>query len=237
MLTSTPTYRGFCSDGYYFGPSGKLMYAPPPDPRQARVEQLQRELAVLDIDATLTQVERPAAPMVVALEIDGRRASPEQVRAIETTLGKVPKAIIRRWHNAGGRVELVAGNNASVHPRFAHRDIQATGWCDAWGGRLLAVAADGSRPERTALHELGHGLDLFDTPHPWQYSSRPEWAGLANRPFGWYHLDHHHESNAAELFAESFSRFCFSPEDREGLTNAIRAYIGRAIEQFVEGPY
>ncbi len=196
-----------------------------------RLKVLSAEVALLDGDPT----EPTPAPMVSAVEVGGRLPTAEQVRNIEAALSKAPRAVISRWRSAGGRCELVAGRNATIHPHFSHRPIEASGWCDAWGGRLLAVAADASRPERTALHELGHAVDLFDVPHPWQYSSTPEWQELSNRPFGWYKLDHHLESNAAELFAESFSRFCFSAEDRGGLTNAVKLYLEKVIQEFA-GP-
>ena len=112
------------------------------------------------LDIRRVQVEvaelRPD-PVVVPIEISGRRPTAQQVQAIEQALTKIPAGVIRRWREAGGGIEVVAGNNASIHPAF-FIGSRSLGWC-APSGKLIAIAADGERVERTTLHEFGNALD------------------------------------------------------------------------------
>ena len=165
---------------------------------------------------------------VVPLTVAGCRPSGEQVALIEQTLTKLPEGVIRRWHNAGGRLELVAGDNATIHPKFFHNSQRALGWCSG-DGRLLVVAIDSDRPERTVLHEVGHAIDRNN-----RFSAAQEWCELSGRPPRWYRWAHdYYAGDEAEFFAECFSMYFFSAEDRAKLTVAVERFIGQAVQQFV----
>ena len=106
------------------------------------------------------------------------------------------------------------------------------------GGRLIAVAADGPRPEQTLLHELGHSLDLWNVvPAPWQFSDRPEWQQL-KPTIPRFHagiVAEHRETDSHEMFADFVAAY-LSGGSHDWTRAALWRFVESAINEFVGGP-
>jgi len=108
---------------------------------------------------------------LAVVPVGGRLPHPENVAAIRKALERVPTRFLVPWSEAAGRLELIAGNNATLHPEFSWCLRPAAGWNR---GTFSVVAADAGDAERTTLHELGHAVDAalgF-------IADKPTWRGL-----------------------------------------------------------
>ncbi len=107
---------------------------------------------------------------IFILPIDGRRPERQSVCRILSALHDVPSRFYPPWIAAGGKMEMVAGLLASVHPRYGSDPRPAAGFAE---GPFCVVGADAPGATKTAIHELGHALDSV-----LRISSRPEWLRL-----------------------------------------------------------
>jgi hypothetical protein len=77
------------------------------------------------------------------------------VEHIHKALRWPPARVIQAWANAGGRMELVYGRDARIHPRSVGGPP-----CSGWTSyTFCCVAADCEAAYLTALHELAHAYD------------------------------------------------------------------------------
>ena len=58
---------------------------------------------------------------VYAIDIDGRSPRAENVRAIEKAVEHMPARFREAWLKNGGRLEIVPGCDARIHPLFSAR--------------------------------------------------------------------------------------------------------------------
>ena len=92
-------------------------------------------------------------PRVYAVAVAGKWPRPSNVQRIRLAVDAIPAKLLRAWIRAGGRLEIVPGRNASVHPRFSS-DPPAAGW-NKFHRRFASWLATCRRP-LTAAHEIGH---------------------------------------------------------------------------------
>ncbi len=141
-------------------------------------------------------------PGVQPFPVNGRWPRPENVVAIRQAVDAIPARLRSKWLAAGGRLEIVPGEDARIHP--ANRRFgTCAGWNDS-NSAFCVVAGDHKEAGLTAVHEIGHALDyLLGFP-----SRSREWlqiwqtdvaAGKVPRLAG-------QRESAAEYFAESFAR-------------------------------
>ncbi len=133
----------------------------------------------------------------------GRRvAAPENVEAIRRAVDAIPPRFLRAWIASGGRLEIVPGSNASIHPRFSGHTA-ALGWCQ-FHGPFCAVAGDHADSPLTAVHEVAHGVDFA-----FGYPSRSaEWLRLwgSDKAAGKVPSFAGQREAPAEYWAEQFGR-------------------------------
>ena len=78
-------------------------------------------------------------PRVYAVAVAGEWPNPSNVQRIRLAVDAIPAKLLRGIR-AGGRLEIVPGRNASVHPRFSSSK-PALGWTK-FGTAFFAVAGD-----------------------------------------------------------------------------------------------
>jgi hypothetical protein len=174
-----------------------------------------RRLNVLFADAPPPAL---APPFITTVEIDGQRPSYEQVARIEAELRKIPAAILSSWRAAGGRIEIVGGRQANLHPLTAGnlQGRRIDGWCSTYR-KLIAVAAEA--PAATIIHEFGHAHDGTHW-NSGRFSGLPEWERICRwRPATPVRF------SPVEHYAEDFALFHISPETRADLPPAAREFI------------
>jgi len=134
------------------------------------------------------------------VEIGGKWPNPENVEAIRRAVDAIPPRFLRAWIASGGRLEIVPGSNASIHPRFSSSK-PALGWTK-FGTAFCAVAGDHADSSLTATHELGHALD-FALRYP---SHSAAWMRIwqADVAAGKVSAYAGQRDQAAEYFAEQF---------------------------------
>ena len=94
----------------------------------------------------------------------------QSVCRILSALHDVPLRFYPPWIAGGGKMELVAGPLANVHPLYGTDPRPAAGFNS---GVFSVVGADAPGATKTAVHELGHALDFI-----LHISTRPEWNRL-----------------------------------------------------------
>jgi len=191
-----PEYRGFVSDGYYLDSAGRLRFQPEP---RGDIDLARARLDALLLDDLPTPPPRPA---VVAVEVAGRWPRAKNVAAIRTAVDEIPSRFRSRWLAAGGRLEIVPGDNARIHPRSA-RLGPVLGW-STLGSVFCVVAGDHADSPLTASHEIGHALDyVFGYP-----SHSAEWLKIWQNAKAAGKVPAHGDQRQrpAEYFAESFAR-------------------------------
>ena len=162
--------------------SASLRFTPPARPETAS--------AAADI---------PVTPFAIA----GRYPSDWQLQAVRDELSKAPRPVLNEWRARGGRVEVVAGGNAGIHPAWPHG--KCLGFCCS---PLVVIAGD--FPRLTALHEAGHAHDDVRL-RGGRFSGTPAWQrihkGLKEANFNEESggLSKHVLSDPAETFAELFA--------------------------------
>ena len=201
----------YMSDDYgdcYRPPAPEIRREAPPRrlrdllPPASDVEVTRRRVAcLLGVDpGARTPPEAP--PSVHPFPVNGQWPRPENVVAIRQAVDAIPAHLRSKWLAAGGRLEIVPGQDARIHP--ANRLF---GTCAGWNASKSAfcvVAGDHQEAGLTAVHEIGHALDyLLGFP-----SRSQQWlqiwqtdvaAGSVPRLAG-------QRESAAEYFAESFAR-------------------------------
>jgi hypothetical protein len=141
---------------------------------------------------------------IVPFPIGGRSPRPENVSRIrEAIAGKVPSHLISAWLANDGRMEVIAGLDASTHPRYP-RSGNTAGFCLWISGGLAVVAGDRQDCEHIALHEFSHAID-----RALRYVSKgSEWLDIWARESDkepW--ALHYYRDFAEEFFAECCARF------------------------------
>jgi hypothetical protein len=184
-------------------------------PPASNVEAARRRLRDLLGDAPAT-----SAPSITAVAICGRMPDPRAVQAIRQAVDEIPLRFRSRWIDAGGRLEIVPGENASVHPRF-NGSPAVLGWNES-RGPFCCVAGDHFDAPLTARHEVAHALDFV--------------LGFPSRGYQWHEIWKadvaagrvpryaSQRAKPAEYWAESFAKL-FDPV----------AVIGSAAEEFILG--
>ena len=139
-------------------------------------------------------------PRVYAVAVAGKWPRPENVEAIRRAVDAIPPRFLRAWIASGGRLEIVPGSNASIHPRFSSSK-PALGWTK-FGTAFCVVAGDHADSSLTATHELGHALD-FALRYP---SHSAAWMRIwqADVAAGKVSAYTGQRDQAAEYFAEQF---------------------------------
>jgi hypothetical protein len=138
------------------------------------------------------------APGVRVFPIGGRTPSADAVAKIHKAVLCIPDRFLRPWLAAGGRLDIVPGMDASVHPTFSNNG-PAAGYCCII---FCVIAGDYVDASRTAIHEIGHAFDNLTNVSKspawrriWNYEKLcgrvPQWAGQ--------------RMYASEFFAESFA--------------------------------
>ncbi len=209
MSRTSPEYRGHLADGYFLS-GGRLQYRPPADPQGAR-----RRIIEL--------IGEPEAPLVAGFAIDGRLPTCQQVAAIEHELHKAPSRVVQDFRARGGKIEVIAGVNAKLHPVTASkRNMNSCGgwYCHPW--TLICVAAEAD--PLVLLHEIAHHFDRSDC-GPGRFSSLPLWRQISE-PGRW----EPRFQSCWEKFAESFALHFHSDATRDRLGDSIQDFIERACE-------
>jgi hypothetical protein len=192
-----------------------------------------RELTLLEFESAATV---PAMPEVVSgIVVDGQRPSVAGLDKIRRELAKVPKSILREWRDRGGRVEVIAGLNASRHPEaVACRLLPSMGWHGGTRLRDLIVVSE-QCSETTPLHEFGHFHDRggrFSWSREWRELLRVEKAWSSSyapgaAPFSRdYHL-----STEGESFAQAFAMCYHSEFTRSQLSKPMRRFVEVSVGQ------
>lgn len=123
------------------------------------------------------------------LTIDGQKATPEQISAIRKEVARIPESLRNAFQKCGGRIDVVPGSNATIHPDFAHNETPAESWTR---GNLIAIAGEAS-PE-LALRGFARWLWSDTEDHNTEF-----FAGLC---------ESQGESSAPEdVFAREFAHF------------------------------
>jgi len=175
-----------------------------------------------------------ATPLVSAISLAGVLPPAASLEAIEAELLRAPPHIVAAWRDRGGRVEVVPGKDASLHPQALPSQSRSGAWHWAKLGGLIVVAAaecDG----HCVLHELGHAWDLgsrFSRLPAWQQICASEAWHADEVPgpglFGGTHGDYY-RSQPEEAYAESFARYVHDAETRAKLGPSIVAFIETTI--------
>ena len=142
-------------------------------------------------------------PRVYAVAVAGKWPRPENVEAIRRAVDAIPPRFLRAWIASGGRLEIVPGCDARIHPR-SNVSTPALGWAE-WNGVFCCVAGDHFDAGHTVIHEIAHCLDKL-----LQYPSRSdEWVQLWRRDLqaaGSVPTAARAREDSGEYFAESCSR-------------------------------
>ena len=143
-----------------------------------------------------------AARRVYPVAVSGRLPDALNVQRIRQAVDAIPAKLLRKWIGADGRLEIVPGRNASVHPRFASHP-PAAGWTK-FGTAFCAVAGDHADSPLTAVHEVAHGVD-FALGYP---SRSAEWLRLwgSDKAAGKVPSFAGQREAPAEYWAEQFGR-------------------------------
>jgi hypothetical protein len=201
LWRTQPKYEGLCSDGWYQTPDGRIHFRPNPD-----VDLAKAKLFVL-----LEADDLPLRPLITTVPIDGRLPTAEQVAGVAAAVLTAPPRVVAAFRQAGGQIQVVAGQCASIHPLFPRdKRIPAGMLAAGFHSRqppLIVVAA--AADPRTVLHELGHRVDgplsgcRFSESITWQ-----QVGGQVARLCGFtpYH------STKGESFAQFFAEWCKGAE-------------------------
>jgi hypothetical protein len=144
----------------------------------------------------------PRLPAVLAIEVGGRLPRPENVEAIKRAVDAIPLRYREAWIGKGGRLEIVSGDNARIHPRSA-RLAPVLGW-STLGSAFCVVAGDDAGSPITATHEIGHCLDTV-LAYP---SHSAEWLEIwrGDKAAGRVPAFAGQNEKPSEYFAETFAR-------------------------------
>lgn len=211
--------------GWFLTPDGDRVFMPVAacDHHQRRqalaeieiedLDDCRRRLTLADLDAVRVHRE----PGVFAVAINGRLPRPENVRQIRKAVEEIPSRFRSVWLNAGGRLEIIAGTDARLDPRFAYYERPVLGMSR---NVLAVVAGDDTDAERTACHEIGHCLDNI-----LRISRRPAWVRIWEHNRSWGRVPDFTDQNrlAREYFAEMFASYVTGGADFLG--EAIRVFM------------
>jgi hypothetical protein len=225
------------NDCWYIDERGRSQYyctddGPPP----AAVREIwDRRDELQSIDEQLDDLRAPSlvAPgsIVSIVSIDGRSPASTDVDLVRAELAKAPAAIVAELRAAGGRIDVIPGENAARHPE-SRLTAPCWGWSSALRALIVIAAESGAI---TTLHELGHWHDRFR-----RFSRLPEWqkivrdeqavasdipglAVLQNIPG--YVFD-----RPEEHFAECFALYFSGPYCRAKLTASMRRFIESTMQ-------
>lgn len=182
------------------------------DPEAVDADDVRRRL-----DALIEEIGESEKPFISLVAIDGRLPTQRQVEAVESELAKAPANVVRDFRDRGGRIELVCGQNARLHPFTANRRNHRScgGWfCDFH--KLIAIAVE-SDP-LSVLHELAHHYDRDGG----RFSCLPRWRQIC-MPGPW----ESRFDSPSERFAEAFAMHWHSMATRDRLGDTVQQFIER----------
>jgi len=190
-----------------------------PDPAEP-LDLARARLFLLTLDEAPTP-PAPPPPGVYAVEVGGRWPRPENVAAIRRAVDAIPYRYRGPWLAKGGRLEIIAGSNARIHPKGSAHLGPALGWYHL-GGTLCVVAGDHPDAAQTSLHEVGHAIDYALG----GVSRRPQWVEIWKRDRGKVPAIAGQREKPGEYWAESFAI----------LWNPAAVYLhSREAERYIEG--
>ena len=161
-------------------------------------------------------------PMVQAIAVDGKRPTPAQVQGFDRELRKAPAPFIRAWRGLGGRVEVVPGNDASIHPEWRHGGDPIGGWHSEQLHNLICVA--GEQAQITVLHELGHFVDRGR-----RFSDSADWRKLHKCEPAIAKMGPYYVSQEAESFAQAVACIYHSKATRSALSGLVQRFITQSV--------
>jgi hypothetical protein len=158
--------------------------------------------------------------------INGRRPEPGQVAAIERAVMTAPPRVIAGFGQAGGQIQVVAGEDCRHHPLYPRdKRIPAgqvvAGFCSR---QPLVVAIAAEADPAVVLHELGH---FTDGPNTSRFSESITWATHREQVAELYGFSPYHRSTRGEAFAETFREWCKGGQLPEPARRLMRAAVAR----------
>jgi hypothetical protein len=160
---------------------------------------------------------------VVALTVDGQAPTPEEVQGVRDELAKAPSSVRKLWRQRNGRIDVVPGDNATIHPTFCHNGMRAAGWTR---GLLIAVAGH-ERQRSSVLHEVAHAIDTIG-----EFSSTPRflaiYEGEKDRP---QTCNEHELESPRECFAGMFCAY-YNGDNLGWTLRHRRVIMGDRVAEF-----